>query len=324
MPAASSKDARRRLEGGHLPDLAGDVVLFAVLRDRRFRAHHQAGRRPRSRHRHVARQWRQGPLRARRRGADPALLQRLFRHALSAAQARQRRRPRPVAILRRDGELGRDLHLRAVAAARSGDHQRSAQAGRSSAPKRTKWRTCGSAISSPWRGGTISGSTRASRAGWRTRRPSISIPTGAPTSTRSPPAKKRWALDAFTTTHPIVQSIRTVEQANQAFDDITYDKGESVISMLEGFAGRRRVAAGHPQLHRQVRLQEHAHRRSVGSDRGRGRQGPDADRARFHHPAGHPAGPARRVALRQRADRRARDARASSPTTAGSRRPPVR
>jgi aminopeptidase N len=44
-------------------------------------------------------------------------------------------------------------------------------------------------------------------------------------------------LDSFATTHPIVQSIRTVEQANQAFDDITYDKGESVISMLEGFAG---------------------------------------------------------------------------------------
>jgi aminopeptidase N len=44
-------------------------------------------------------------------------------------------------------------------------------------------------------------------------------------------------LDSFQTTHPIVQTIRTVEQANQAFDSITYDKGESVISMLEGFAG---------------------------------------------------------------------------------------
>ena len=49
--------------------------------------------------------------------------------------------------------------------------------------------------------------------------------------------EEAMALDSFTTTHPIVQSIRTVEQANQAFDDITYDKGESVISMLEGFAG---------------------------------------------------------------------------------------
>jgi hypothetical protein len=31
--------------------------------------------------------------------------------------------------------------------------------------------------------------------------------------------------------------VRTVEQANQAFDSITYAKGESVLTMLEGFAG---------------------------------------------------------------------------------------
>jgi aminopeptidase N len=44
-------------------------------------------------------------------------------------------------------------------------------------------------------------------------------------------------LDAFRTTHPIVQEIRTVDEANQAFDSITYQKGEAVISMLEAFAG---------------------------------------------------------------------------------------
>jgi aminopeptidase N len=43
--------------------------------------------------------------------------------------------------------------------------------------------------------------------------------------------------DSFKATHPIVQDVRTVEQANQAFDAITYSKGESVLSMLEGFAG---------------------------------------------------------------------------------------
>ena len=43
--------------------------------------------------------------------------------------------------------------------------------------------------------------------------------------------------DSFKSTHPIVQHVRTVEQANQAFDAITYSKGESVLSMLEGFAG---------------------------------------------------------------------------------------
>jgi len=44
-------------------------------------------------------------------------------------------------------------------------------------------------------------------------------------------------LDALNSTHPVVQQVRTVEQANQAFDAISYSKGESVISMLEDFAG---------------------------------------------------------------------------------------
>jgi aminopeptidase N len=51
-------------------------------------------------------------------------------------------------------------------------------------------------------------------------------------------------LDSFKSTHPIVQTIRTVEQANQAFDSITYEKGESVIAMLEGFAGQDVWRAG--------------------------------------------------------------------------------
>lgn len=44
-------------------------------------------------------------------------------------------------------------------------------------------------------------------------------------------------LDAFKTTHPIVQRIRTVDEANQAFDAITYQKGEAVLAMLEAYAG---------------------------------------------------------------------------------------
>ncbi|HMT42952.1 MAG TPA: M1 family metallopeptidase [Chakrabartia sp.] len=45
------------------------------------------------------------------------------------------------------------------------------------------------------------------------------------------------ALDAYRTTHPIVQRVDTVAQASQAFDAITYSKGKAVISMLEGYAG---------------------------------------------------------------------------------------
>ncbi|TAL73406.1 MAG: M1 family peptidase [Rhodanobacter sp.] len=43
--------------------------------------------------------------------------------------------------------------------------------------------------------------------------------------------------DAIATTHPIVQKIATVEEASQAFDTITYAKGEAVIRMLEAYVG---------------------------------------------------------------------------------------
>ncbi len=43
--------------------------------------------------------------------------------------------------------------------------------------------------------------------------------------------------DAFATTHPVVQKIRTVSETNQAFDAISYSKGEAVIAMLEAYAG---------------------------------------------------------------------------------------
>jgi aminopeptidase N len=50
--------------------------------------------------------------------------------------------------------------------------------------------------------------------------------------------------DALATTHPIVQHIATAEQAGQAFDSITYSKGESVISMLESYVGEKAWRAG--------------------------------------------------------------------------------
>lgn len=44
-------------------------------------------------------------------------------------------------------------------------------------------------------------------------------------------------LDAVRTTHPIVQNIATVDEISQAFDAITYRKGEAVITMLEDYVG---------------------------------------------------------------------------------------
>lgn len=43
--------------------------------------------------------------------------------------------------------------------------------------------------------------------------------------------------DARSTTHPIQQPIATEAEANSAFDDITYKKGQSFLRMLEGFLG---------------------------------------------------------------------------------------
>ncbi|MFZ6817307.1 M1 family metallopeptidase [Undibacterium sp. Ji22W] len=43
--------------------------------------------------------------------------------------------------------------------------------------------------------------------------------------------------DALATTHSVVQKIKTVDQASQAFDTITYQKGEAVIRMLENYVG---------------------------------------------------------------------------------------
>jgi len=45
------------------------------------------------------------------------------------------------------------------------------------------------------------------------------------------------ARDGRATTHPIIQKVTTVDQISDAFDDITYRKGEAVIRMLEGSVG---------------------------------------------------------------------------------------
>ena len=49
--------------------------------------------------------------------------------------------------------------------------------------------------------------------------------------------ERAMGQDAFVSTHPIIHHVATVEEASQAFDGITYSKGEAVIRMLEGYAG---------------------------------------------------------------------------------------
>lgn len=52
------------------------------------------------------------------------------------------------------------------------------------------------------------------------------------------------ALDAREGTHPIVQPINTLDEANLAFDTITYEKGLAVIRMLEAYVGEEDFRTG--------------------------------------------------------------------------------
>jgi puromycin-sensitive aminopeptidase len=45
------------------------------------------------------------------------------------------------------------------------------------------------------------------------------------------------ALDALTSTHPIRSEVRTVAEATESFDLITYEKGGAVLRMIEGWLG---------------------------------------------------------------------------------------
>jgi aminopeptidase N len=73
--------------------------------------------------------------------------------------------------------------------------------------------------------------------------------------------ERAMGLDAVATTHPIVQHIETVEQASQAFDSITYSKGESVIRMLEAYVG---ADAWRDGVRRYMRA--HTHGNTVSDD----------------------------------------------------------
>ena len=79
--------------------------------------------------------------------------------------------------------------------------------------------------------------------------------------TRVDGRERAMGLDALATTHPVVQKINTVEEVNQAFDAITYQKGEAVITMLEGYAGEDVWRSGIRSY-----MKAHAYRNTVTDD----------------------------------------------------------
>ncbi|MCC6920178.1 MAG: M1 family metallopeptidase [Alphaproteobacteria bacterium] len=68
-------------------------------------------------------------------------------------------------------------------------------------------------------------------------------------------------LDGRGSTHAVVQPIRSSDEAETAFDDITYDKGEAVIRMLEAYLGEDAFREG-------VRayMKDHAYGNTVTED----------------------------------------------------------
>ncbi len=67
--------------------------------------------------------------------------------------------------------------------------------------------------------------------------------------------------DSLATTHPVVQHVTTVEQASQAFDSITYQKGSAVIRMIEEYVGHDPWRAGVRQY-----IRKHAYGNTVSDD----------------------------------------------------------
>ncbi len=57
-------------------------------------------------------------------------------------------------------------------------------------------------------------------------------------------AARAMALDSRAGTHPVVQTVNTIDDANLAFDEITYEKGLAVIRMLEAYVGEENFRRG--------------------------------------------------------------------------------
>jgi hypothetical protein len=67
--------------------------------------------------------------------------------------------------------------------------------------------------------------------------------------------------DAQVSTHPVLQPIVSAEQAGQAFDNITYNKGAAVITMLEAYVGANDFRDGVRNY-----MRKHAYGNTVDSD----------------------------------------------------------
>ena len=94
--------------------------------------------------------------------------------------------------------------------------------------------------------------------------------------------RRAMALDARDGTHPIVQTVNTIDEANLAFDDITYEKGLAVIRMLEAYVGEDGFRQRRARLSERAPLRQRADGRSVARGASGVRPAGAGDRAQLH------------------------------------------
>lgn len=107
------------------------------------------------------------------------------------------------------------------------------------------------------------------------------------------------ALDALSNTHPVYAEVENAAQATENFDAITYEKGASVVRMVEHYLGPQKFRAGVQSYIRQHR-EERGRARPVERAREGVRSAGRTDRPRLGAPAGLPAGELRARDRRER------------------------
>ena len=244
MPVAATEAGRRTAcSRVTLRHHAEDVDLPAVLRRRRLRARHRAKAGDRGRRRHPPRRHRPGAVRARRLAA-PSCATTTTTSACPIRCPSSTTSPRPGSsqFFGAMENWGAIFTFEYVLLRRSGD----LDPGRPPARLRDRRARDGAPVVRRPRHHALVGRPLAQRGlrlldGRRARPPSC-IRNGTAALDAVAGATSAMARDAFAATHPVVQHVETVDQASQAFDAITYSKGEAVIRMLESLRRRRRLA----------------------------------------------------------------------------------
>ncbi len=96
--------------------------------------------------------------------------------------------------------------------------------------------------------------------------------------------------DALASTRPIEYPVVSPADADGMFDVLTYEKGASVVRMLEQYLGADRVPGRHPPLHGPPPVRQHRDVRPVGRAGGRDRRAGAAHRRELDLPGRLPRG----------------------------------